>query len=230
MLKSRTMWPPQGWRFRQPETGWSAKGGQGFSQVVDAIISHRQQNPRFKLSTDRATVENELDDYTCAILKNNQHWCVGESVASFSGPLPAFPRLSEAKRSGAAGAANFVSNAVVGIKVWMDLFGEGKVVEKSLAEERAAVCYACPLNERTNLAQKFTAAAVKEIMGIFQMLNDLNLETSKDSQLNVCSACSCALKAKVWAPFKIIKKHITQDAWNALHPSCWMRKEDQAQS
>ena len=41
------MWPPQGWRFRQPETGWSAPGGQTFGQVVEAI-------PHLQAASDRA--------------------------------------------------------------------------------------------------------------------------------------------------------------------------------
>src|SRR3990167_3653353 len=226
MLKSRSMWPPQGWRFRQPETGWSAPGGQTFGQVVEAIISHRQQNPRFKLSTDRATVENELDDYICAILKNDQHWCVGEATASFSAPLPAFPRLSEAKRS-AVGVKSFITNAGVGIATWLDWFGEGKTVDKSLAEKSAAICSSCQFNENVNLAQKFTAAAVKEIMGIFEVMNDLNLETSRDSQLHVCAKCSCPLKAKIHAPLTIIQKHMKPEVVESLPDFCWIKKLDQ---
>lgn len=226
MLKSRSMWPPQGWRFRQPETGWSAPGGQTFSQVVEAIISHRQQNPRFKLSTDRATVENELDDYTCAILKNDQHWCEKPTVASFSVPLPMRPQLEEAKqRSVVGGVKRFIENATAGIKVWMNWFGDGRPVERSLTEQRATVCLACPLNEKANIAERFTEAAAKEILSIFASLNELDLHTSREPELHICKACSCPLRAKIWAPLRIIKKHITKEAWAALDSKCWMLSE-----
>jgi len=221
------MWPPQGWRFRQPETGWSAPGGQTFGQVVEAIISHRQQNPRFKLSTDRATVENELDDYTCAILKNDQHWCVGSAVASFSAPLPAFPRLAEARRSAAGGSlGKFVENAVVGIKSWIEFFGDGKPVDRTLAEKRASVCVSCLFNESVNLAQKFTSSVVKEIMGIFEVMIDLNLETSKDAQLKVCKICDCPTRAKVHVPLAIIQKQMKPETVVELPDHCWIKKLD----
>jgi hypothetical protein len=218
------MWPPQGWRFRQPETGWTAPGGQTFGQVVEAIIAHRQQNPRFKLSTDRATVENELDDYTCAILKNDEHWCVGSTVASFSVPLPAFPKLEEARRS-AAGGVKFLANTKVGIKTWMEWFGHGIPVSRTQAEERGNVCVSCPLNQKGNLMDRFTKAAADEILAIFAAMNDLNLHTSNEAHLHVCQGCSCPLRAKCWVPFDVIAKHMKEETWGKLDPACWMLKE-----
>ena len=172
-------------------------------------------------------MENELDDYTCAILKNDQHWCTSTSVSSFSAPLPVFPRLAEAKRSAVGAVKQFISNAGVGIKTWIEFFGDGKPVERSLAEKRAAICVSCPHNESVNLAQKFTAAAVKEIMGIFEVMHDLNLETSKDAQLKVCSLCECPLLAKVHVPLDIVQKHMKPEVVESLPNFCWIKKLDQ---
>jgi hypothetical protein len=109
----------------------------------------------------------------------------------------------------------------------MDWFGEGKPVESTVAERRAAVCADCPMNDRKakNILESFTVAAAKEIMAIFSALNDLNLHTSQDNKLKVCQACDCPLKAKVWAPLHIIKKHLSEERFDRLHASCWIRHE-----
>lgn len=229
MLKSRSMWPPGGWAFLQPETGWRAPSGLSFDQVVNAIIDHRQRNPRFKLATDKATVANELDNYTCAILKNNSHWCATESIANFSKPLPVKRHQAGAKGS-VAGASKFLENAKAGIKLWMEWFGDGKLVDKEVATKRAGVCVTCPKNPPSNLIDKFTSIVVNQVKSIFESLNDLNMKTDLDDKLNVCVACDCPLRAKVWTPLSIITRHLAQSAMESLNtesPRCWILTESE---
>lgn len=209
----------------EPATGWNAPQGLTYDQVVRRIIEHRRANRQYRLATDYDVVAQQLDDYTCARLKNDPSWCVDSPPSSFTVPLPRRSRRAEG--GGVAGGARFVASTSAGIKLWMDWFGEGKPVEQAVAERRAAICADCPQNDRRhgNIFEMFTVAAAKEIMAIFSALNDLNLHTSKDNVLKVCQACDCPLKAKVWAPLQIIKKHLPEERFERLHSACWIRHE-----
>lgn len=225
MLKSRSTWPPGGWQFLEPATGWRAPAGLTFDQTVNAIIKHRLANRQHRLSTDYDMVAQQLDDYTCARLKNDPYYCGQAMPQSFTVPLPKRSRRAEGGES-VAGGARFLANTSAGIKLWIDWFGEGKPVEPALAEQRAGICVECPMNDKKGgILERFTVMAGREILAIFSALNDLNLHTSQDEKLKVCKACDCPMKAKVWAPLDIIKKHLPQNAFDELHEKCWIRHE-----
>jgi hypothetical protein len=67
---SRTQIPPGGWVFFQPQTGWAMPNpvSQTFNQAVELIIKHRLSNAaitkKFNLSTSRAEVGDELENFT----------------------------------------------------------------------------------------------------------------------------------------------------------------------
>ena len=199
--------------------------GYTFQDAVSAIIKHRNDNPRFNLTTDPVAVAEELDNYNCAVLKNNPAWCEGVSPMSFRRPSPV-RRLPVGGNIGAAGGrTSFFQNVNVGIKVWRDWFGDGKPVEKALAEKRAAVCVKCDRNIKGNILERFSAAAGKEILAVFNSLHDLDLHTSLDKELNVCSVCDCALKAKVWCPVDVFAPHMKKETIDALPSWCWISGE-----
>lgn len=220
------MWPPGGWQFLEPATGWNAPQGLTFDQVVTAIIKHRMANKQHRLSTDYDVVAQQLDDYTCARLKNHSSWCSNQTApANFTMPLPKRSLRAEAV-AGVAGGVRLFKNTSTGIKTWIDWFGEGKPVDKTLAEKRAATCAECPQNDqKRGVFAWFTGAAVREIKAIFSALHDLNLTTSMDDKLKVCKACDCPMKAKVWAPLHIIKRHLRKESFNELDQRCWIRHE-----
>lgn len=224
MLKSRTTWPPKGWVFLEPATGWRAPEGLTFDQVVKAIITHRQRNRQYKLPTDYETVAQALDNYTCARLKNDPAWCAETGPISFPPPLSGTAR--PAGVSGAVAAVKWLSNTAAGIKLWIEWFGNGKPASRELAETRANICADCPMNDqKATIFERFTGAAAKEIMAIFSALNDLNLATSRDTDLKVCQACDCPLRAKVWTPLEIILNNLSQDRFDRLDQRCWIRSE-----
>lgn len=222
MLKSRSKYPPGGWRFREPAMNWILPSGLGFKQAVEAITNKRKQNPRFKLPTDSVTVEAELDSFTCALLKNDPYYCDGPEATSFPKPLPVKQQPVGGRESAVGGGISFLQNVNVGIKVWRDWFGSGKPAEKSLAEKRAAVCSKCEFNVKGNFFERFSAAAGKELLAILNTLNDLDLHTSLDSELNVCEICDCALRAKVWCPLDVFAPHMSKETLDALPSWCWI--------
>jgi hypothetical protein len=233
MLKSRTTWPPEGWRFFEPATGWNAPSGLDFNTLVAVIIKHRKANRQHKKSTDPEVVAQELDDYMCDWIrshprygKNYSSWCTDQAQpASFMLPLPKRSRPVGAGED-VAGGRRFFQNASTGIKTWIDWFGEGKLVDKTVAENRAAICIECPQHAtHKGIFGWFVGAAVQEIKAIFSALNDLNMKTSMDEKLKVCKACDCPMRAKVWAPIEIIKRHLSKEAFDRLDGKCWIRKE-----
>ena len=66
MSLNRNEFPPQGWRWYQPETKWQAPNplGDNFDATVDRIRNHRIANAKFKLTTDRLKIAAELEAFT----------------------------------------------------------------------------------------------------------------------------------------------------------------------
>ena len=222
MLKSRTTYPPDGWTFFQPQTGKSF-GGLTFLQTVDAIVEHRRANPRFGLSVDPDVVARELDDYTCARINHNPHYCVSESAASFSFPPLPLRQSGGAVAAGVRAGNSFLKNASVGIKTYLDWFGNGTPETIPVAEARAEVCLKCEFNQKGGLVERFSQATANEIMAVMGVLKDLNLHTSRESELHVCSKCDCPLSAKVFAPIDIVRKHIRPETMASLPEWCWIK-------
>lgn len=67
---SRSQFPPGGWEFCIPQTGWCAPTPKNstFDQTVDLIRKHRMANPaitkKHSLPTDFNSVALELEAYT----------------------------------------------------------------------------------------------------------------------------------------------------------------------
>jgi len=78
-LISRDNFPPRGWEFYQPETGWNIPDPMvgGFYENVRKIIAHRKNNPAIPLAIDFDSVSWELDNFTCHRLLNNPQWVNG---------------------------------------------------------------------------------------------------------------------------------------------------------
>lgn len=224
------MWPPGGWKFTQPQTGWSMPSGLGFHMAVQTIIQHRLQNPRFKLATDKETVADELDAYTCAILKHDPNYCIDVSQQPFIPPLPVTRQPAGANRvsalkENAVAASKFIKNSTIGIRSWIEWFGNGQLASQSLADRRAGICVSCPQNTKGDLMERFGASVGMEILEIFTTLNNLDTHTKLDDRLHICNVCSCPLKAKVWCPIEIATKHLDDKAKSKLPDFCWLLKE-----
>ena len=137
-LKSRHEFPPNGWKFYQPQTQWTLPGNLSFDGAVNAIITHRKQRApflkQFKLSTDYNAVGNELDEYNAVRCINAGH---NHFVASFGSVDYQFSP-PETK------SLNDVSSRIEAVTSWL---GEGmRPVPKELSIHRANTCVRCPNN------------------------------------------------------------------------------------
>lgn len=225
MLASRMKHPPGGFKFIQPETGWSAPEWQSFDVVVQSLIEHRKANPALakknNWSLNYATVADEVDAYNTQI-------CIAHGWDSFvvGGPGGPFRQASRSplldRLESAAGSVNRIA---AGVKTLLDWLGSGgKPVETTEAESRATTCELCPLNKPGDWKSYFTQPVANQIRIQLEMKNRLQLKTSKDDKLGVCTGCDCPLRLKVWTPMEHVLKNTTEETKNRLVPQCWILK------
>lgn len=221
---SRSEFPPGGWEFYQPQTRWAAPTPKSstFDQTVNLIIKHRFANPAITathgLSTDPASVGNELENYTRARLGRP---AMGQDFPKSMPPAPA-PAVSGAAQQLVA----VVKQVAAGAALLLEWEESGiPPVDRGTAECRAVLCSDCPKNSaEKDLTQIFTVPAASLMKRKFERLFSLNLSTSVDDKLNVCTACLCPLKLKVHTPLDLILKRLTGEQRAKLDPRCWILK------
>jgi len=231
MLKSRDAFPPGGFLYVQRETGWEAPKYQTFRVVVQALIQHRKANPglakKHNWALDYEAAANEVDAFNDARCRAHGwlDFVTGQEPVQVPFPMPHSPSrgpgVAAAKR-----AARSVSSVKAGIKTLLDWLGSGgRPVEKERAEKRAAICMTCPKNGTGGMEHYFTVPASQVIKLQLEIKNDLKLATSRDKMLNVCEACLCPLKLKVWCPMDHILKEMDQETKGKLDARCWILSE-----
>lgn len=216
-LKSRTQCPPNGFQYRQAETGWYLNTWD-FNQLCTELQKHRRANPRYKLSLDMKAIADEVDQANAIRvlgMKGGQHYVTAEGGAVVASlPKAIFPR-----RLPVLSAAERLVNGKDALLAWL---GEGgKPVEKEEAERRAKICSVCPKNGKAELSW-FTKMASEAIRVALNIRNDMGLQTSVDDKLDCCQACLCPLRLKVHTPMKHILKHLTPEVKADLDPGCWI--------
>lgn len=231
---NRHSFPPSGWIFLQPQTGWRAPTptSSTFDQTVKLIRSHRLGNPaavtKYKLATDITAIENELENFTRARLHMP------------AAPPPPPKNQPSSRVPGVVGAVAGVGSIKAGVDATIDSirklasggallmeWEESKLapVVPEIADARGKVCANCALNKKgVSLSEWFTVPTSALIRKRLERLNSMKLRTSVDGQLNVCEACLCPLHLKVWTPDKLILSRMTPEVEGRLDSNCWMRK------
>lgn len=212
---------PNGLKFLQPETGWSAPAFASFDTIVRGLISHRMGNPflvqKYKWSTDYNNVANEVDYYN-AMLCKQMGWNAFFVSDEGSTPPPKLntPSLAPRLRAVAGGA-----------QLHLEWYGQGnQTVPQDKANARASVCSQCPKNKKADLGDFFTVKAAAIIQRQIEKRREMKLETRFDDQLGICDACLCPMKLKVWTPLALILKHLQPELKAALHHGCWVLAEE----
>ena len=230
-LRNRQLQIPGGLRYIQSDTGWASSRWASFSTIVDEVIAHRLGNPHLITtngwSTDRKTVENEVDAFNSAICKA-MNWTEffteeGAVAGAQSGPFPqGHPRLLHSAKNVAAGSTILVE--------WIASGAEAVPIAQ--ATKRAAICCGqgsgqgrCPKNVSSDLTSIFTIPVANAIRSELKRRKDLDLKTPYDDSLGVCSACSCPMKLKVHVPLNSFLHKMSKEAVDDLDPRCWILAE-----
>lgn len=225
-LKSRTQCPPNGFQYRQPETGWHIEGWD-FNSIVVAVINHRRANPRHSLNSSPQQVADDIDVQNaarCLAMQGGEIYVVSVPVGEDTqAPKPSPLRKLAGAAAGFVGGASKLN---AGVQVLFEWLGEGaQTVGTEAAGMRAAVCAQCPLNQEGSWTRFFTGPISERIRTTLEMRKEMKVETQFDDQLGVCSACACPLKLKVHVPIEFIKAHASEAVKSALAENCWMRTE-----
>lgn len=228
-LRNRNVNTPVGFLFMQPQMNWDASRavpGATLQGIARAVLELRKANPyvtqKHGLSTDLATIMDEVDAYTATVcaLRGFTNYITGNEPPKPL-PLPAPSRF--------AAAVEGVKRVAAGVGVLLSWLGSGaKPVEKTLAESRARVCATCPQNGAGDWKARFTGEAAEQIKQQLGIKNDLKLSTPLDGDLRVCLACDCQLQLKVWCPLEHILKHTSDETKSRLDPRCWLISEEKA--
>lgn len=218
--------PNGGWKFRQPQTGWSNPMAMvGFKASVDAIIKHRLANPaitaKHSLATDPYAVAEELKTFTRLRLgmppPPSSFFQWGRSPSRQDGAVAA---------AGTSGFFRKITRVGTGITTLADWLGsDGTPVANTLAEQRAGICAGCPQNSDQDLLSIFTKPAADLIRRQLEERKQLKLETTNDAKLGICLACGCPTRLKVHVPLKFIKAHMKEPEASQLDARCWIKKE-----
>jgi len=220
---------PGGLIFYEPSTKWKCRPWSSFDQVVRDLIAHRLGNPALieknKWKTDYESVANEVDEYN-ALRCFQMGW--NNFIVQLQGASPPPKSLSPHQQGQVAAVAGRVKKIWAGIKTLNDWIDSGDdPVPKVQSETRAAACASCPQNGEGDFSKWFTAPASEAIKKQLERLSQLNLSTSLDEKLNICSVCLCPLKLKVQTPMAYIKKHLSDQVFDELKrvPGCWIVSE-----
>lgn len=213
---SRDTFPPGGWIFFQPQTGFSPPTPKAstFSQTVQLIIKNRQQNPaicvRHKLSTDPAVVGNELEMFT--------RLRIGAPL-----PTPVMPTTNYGPLSAAVSDIKKLASGA-GLLVTWDTSGLAPVPAED-ANRRAAVCAACPLNSSAKYEQWRSVPIAASLASRLTRLEGLRLKTPSDTSLGLCDATYCPSAKLVHVPMEVISRRLKDDVRSGLASECWILKE-----
>ncbi len=99
----------------------------------------------------------------------------------------------------------------------------GAPVAQALANKRAAICVACPMNVQGDW---FTVAPAELIKSTLEGRKDLKLETPSDAFLKSCNVCKCLMRLKVWVPLDFITKNTKPEIMAEFPGNCWIARRD----
>lgn len=220
-MRDRTRFPPGSWQALHPEAGQKEPYKGSFTEVVTWEAKFRKANPTLTekngWSLDPEAIANDVDTYNAQrmIAGGFLHFVDMEGEHAPSPP-------GGVRRSRLAGLAAVADSTVTGLAIYRELFTVGKPVAKEEAERRAAICVQCPLNERVTLKSRFLDAVAKPLSELLGAMKSIDLTTSHDKELGVCSACNCPMRVKTWVELSLIRKHLKPDQEAALDPRCWI--------
>jgi hypothetical protein len=230
-LKNRQQQVPNGLSFYLAETKWRPPRYASFDAIVMGLIgvlnANKEVARKLGWPIDYKFLANVVDEYNAAICQQ-MGWT--DYISADGGQPAAVPFQAPAPSRSPASptpAAN-LKRLAAGAETIVEWIASGaEAVPGSQANERAAVCVACPLNAQGQLTDFFTIKASDAIRKAYQQRSDWNLTTLHDEKLGVCSACSCPMRLKVHMGLALILKRLSPEAKGSLHPQCWILSESQ---
>lgn len=178
-LVERSLGPPGGWHYTQPESGREFKCI-SYRQLIDQVGSHRRGNGYDVAGGWEQRFENEF----CVQNRlEGTPWC----------PLDYKIEKPE-RRLGVADVRRFLKTVQKAVEERGDIF-----VEQGQAEDRAATCVGC-----VNNAHVPGCFGCNGVRGLIDKVRN-GRATSHDENLRHCTVCGCSNQVKVWLKDSIIE-------------------------
>ena len=192
-LMDKSLTPPDGWRYRQRESGQLLRAT-SFPNLVVAVREHRQANS-YPIQMD---MEQEVDEGVCKEVPEACH----------EQPADLVPRRLS------------IGNVLAFTMTLGESILKGNPrVKTDEANRRALICTGC--NDNVN-ADGCGGCNNKTINTIVEKLTRSE-PTDYDDKLKTCRYCGCLNKAQVWFPLKILQNHIKPEIREALPAHCWKK-------
>ena len=212
---------PNGFVFWQPETKWAPTPFSSLDSITQQLIKHRQGRPdlvaKYGWSLDPAQVYQEVMAFNvakCLQMGWTDYLLMGGSESAVPFPTPQPSPLRRAR------------NVAGGAEILVEWIKDGApTVAPELANARAEVCVACPLNGKGGWEAYFTVPVSNAIRRELERKRTMKLETPSDDKLGVCEACLCPLQLKIFLPIESIARKMAAAQFDALAPGCWIRSE-----
>lgn len=183
-LNKTSQCPPDKYRFTH-ETGYVSRGFDPYGWMED-IKRHRRDNGLPIPPNMQAIAEDQM----CRTLPPG--WCSWDTGEPSTEYIDVRVTLDEAV------------NGTLTIGKW--ILDRG-IVEQEVAEERAAICAACPANVGIEGCKSCVSFAEKiaGAIGARKTRADALLEHRS------CAWCKCSSKAQVWAPIELLATNVSDE-------------------
>ena len=229
-LINRQQQIPNGFRFSLPEIKYNAPPFASFDTIVNSVARLTSANPdlstKYGWPMDRRGVEDWVESFQVQLCEMNG-WTNYITGGDNSAPPPKFKALSPMAPKQVSAVADKVKKVWQGVKSLNDWIDSGEpAVPQTLAQARADICVTCPQNGKGGLEEWFTKPASESIKRQFEKLSSRQLSTTKDTQLNVCTACLCPIRLLVHTPLKYKLAHMGEETRKALDTRCWILSEE----
>lgn len=118
-----------------------------------------------------------------------------------------------------------------GAKILYEWMGTGDPVHQLVADSRAKRCAQgddgkkCPLNISPGWWDRVKSQASNWIKSALELKGHMHLETPYDKDLDMCQACGCCTRLKVWCPTHHLRDHVPRSQLDKTTSFCWMRAE-----
>ena len=177
-LTERSLGPPGGWKYTQPESGLAFRAVT-YGQLLEFVRNHRKGN---KYDVSPGWEERFEEEFCTQNRLIGTPWCLIENTE---------PKM--ARPWGVADVRRFLNSAAA-------IAREGKAafVEQETAETRAEVCANCPFN--ATLPGCFGCNNLTELIAKIRG----SRTTSRDSKLRHCMVCGCVNSVKVWLKDSVV--------------------------
>lgn len=119
-----------------------------------------------------------------------------------------------------------------GRAVLIDWLGEGGTpVSAELANHRSFACLnadnldRCPENRGVRWWERAKDTIATVIRHQLAIKHHMDLHVVRETELQMCRACGCCIRLKVWTPIEHIKAHTPPETLKKFPSHCWILRE-----